>query len=127
MSSLEERRKIYNQSSINMGERELRKLRIETKDYFCKYEYELLDLVNKIPNWETYLTPKQCKIVSTYINVRNTTAVDIQLNLTNGVSWHTLFGSVKKDVSGEGGVYKKLKKVYEKLQYIESKKGITEK
>ena len=123
-STLEQRRAIYSRSAVAINQRELSKFRAETNDYFCRHEEELMALIQKIPNWQTYLTDKQLQVVQLYVSNPNTCAIDTQLKLANGVSWHTLFGTVK-DNKSTGGVLKKLKSVQKKLDDIAKKKRRT--
>lgn len=122
MSTLEQRKKYYQQSIIDAHKRSLMKARIEFNDSFCKDEEKLIELTEKLPNWQSYLTEKQLKILQLYISYRNTSAIDNQLKLTNGVSYHTLFGNNKNGKNVEGGVLKKLSKVYEIYLKIQNKK-----
>jgi hypothetical protein len=54
---------------------------------------KLLQLVEQIPNWESYLTPKQREVVEKYIKCLNACEVDYQLNLNMGTTQQRLFGS----------------------------------
>lgn len=119
--SIEQRKAVYKMAAIATNQRDLRKFRAETKDYYCKHEDELIKLVETVPNWQSYLTDKQLKIVELYINFRNTSAVDTHLSLTNGVTYHTLFGSMK-DNQKVGGVLKKLQNAQKMLQKINDRK-----
>ena len=117
MKDIQKRRSVYKKVLDNSYERDLLKFRAKTGDYFCKNEQDLLNLINTIPNWETYLTDKQLKVTQLYIGCRNATSVDIQVGLTTGVSYHTLFGCTKDGVH-VGGVLKKLKFVKHRLNEI---------
>jgi hypothetical protein len=121
--TLEQRKRVYAQSAIAMNKRHLQQFRIETKDYFCKYEGELVDLIEKIPNWESYLTEKQLDTVKLYLSLRNSSDVGKQLGLSGGGAYNILFGTVKNN-RVEGGVLKKLKNAYATLQKIEERKKI---
>jgi hypothetical protein len=121
MLTLEQRKAIYRKAADVINERNLQKFRVETKDYFCKYETELIDLTNKIANWQTYLTDKQLKILQLYLSYRNTSAVDNLLGITNGTTYRTLFGSIKNNQQ-IGGVFKKLRNVYNTLQIINDRR-----
>lgn len=121
MNDIQQRRNIYKKSIDNKCERDLIKFRVQTGDYFCKHEEELLNLINTIPNWETYLTDKQLQITKIYVGCRNTTNVDIHLGLTNGLAYHTLFGSIKNKTQ-VGGVLKKLQIVKQRLDMINKNK-----
>lgn len=54
---------------------------------------KLLQLVEQIPNWESYLTPKQREVAERYIKCLNACEVDYQLNLNLGTTQQRLFGS----------------------------------
>lgn len=54
---------------------------------------KLLELIEKVPNWETYLTPKQREVATLYIKCLNACEVDYQLKLNYGTTHQRLFGS----------------------------------
>jgi len=54
---------------------------------------KLLQLVETIPNWETYLTSKQREVAEQYIKCLNACEVDYQLKLNLGTTQQRLFGS----------------------------------
>ena len=117
--SLEERKVIYSNSIVSINDKELRKFKEYSNYKECKDESLLLKLIKDIPLWETYLTPKQVEITKIYIGCRNASAVDIHLNLSDGQTWHTLFG---KDKIESGGVLKKLKNVEKIMNSINKRK-----
>jgi hypothetical protein len=120
--SLEQRKNVYRQAGVAMGERTLKKFRLETNDYFCKHETELIDLTEKIPNWETYLTDRQVEIVKLYLNFRNVSDVTRKLGWRGNGVYNVLFGNYGKEREIKGGVLKKLRAVYQKLQEIQNKR-----
>jgi transcription-repair coupling factor (superfamily II helicase) len=122
MTTLEQRKKLYQQAAVATNKRDLSKFRAEINDYYCKYEDELTKLLETIPHWETHLTDKQLQITKLYVNYKNTCAIDTALKLANGVAYHTLFGSMKNEKQ-VGGVLKKLRNVNKVLQDIQKKKG----
>lgn len=126
MSSLEQRINVYKQAVFDINNRTMRKLRIESKDYFCKYETELVDLTNKIPHWQTYLTEQQTEIVILYLSLRNVSDVTKKLGWKGNSVYNVLFGNYKKgkDFEMKGGVLKKLREIYQKLLIIQNRKGV---
>ena len=78
----------------------------------------LLHLIEKIPNWETYLTDKQLEAAERYIKCLNACEVDYQLNLNTGTAQQRLFGS-----STSKGALGKLEEVIKRLE----KQGFFEK
>lgn len=126
--SIEERKNIYRQAAVEINNRTLRKIRIESNDYFCKYETELVELTEKIPNWETYLTDQQIEIVKLYLNLRNVSDVTRKLGWKGNGVYNVLFGNYSKgkDHEMKGGVLKKLRIVSQKLLEIQKRRGAKE-
>ena len=121
MTTLDQRKAVYQKAIISTNQRDLSKFRVEINDSYCKYEDELIKLFETIPNWQTYLTDKQLQISQLYINYKNTCAIDTHLKLANGVSYHTLFGSMKNEKQ-VGGVLKKLRNVVKVLETVKKRK-----
>ena len=103
----------YRNFSINFREQEHEKFRHEIKDTTSKYEYQLLNLIKKVPLWETHLNERQTEIVKMFITTKNASMVDEYLKLSTGTAWHTLFGK-----QGNSGVLGKLKKIDKKLNEL---------
>ncbi|MFW6007958.1 MAG: hypothetical protein ACOCP8_01725 [archaeon] len=122
------KKSVYAAATREINEREMRKIRSSSYEHNCRHEDELIKLIKEIPNWGTYLTKKQYVITKLFISYRNTSAIDLQLKLTNGVSWHTLFGTTKAGSKKvEGGVLKKLRYVKQILNKIKKQKNTTKK
>ena len=78
------------------------------------YNHErLLFLINKIPNWETYLTDKQLEATKLYLSTFNATLVDIKLNLSTSTAYARIFGG-----SNSKGALGKLEEAYSKLDKL---------
>lgn len=122
--SLQQRKNLYGKAVVDNGERNLKELRIKSNDYFCKYEIELIELTNNIPNWESYLTDQQVKILKLYLNYRNVSDVTHELGWQGNSVYNILFGNYQKgkDYEMKGGILKKLRSVNEKLIKIRGKK-----
>ena len=85
----------------------------------------LLYLIEKIPNWETYLTDKQLEAAERYIKCLNACEVDYQLNLNVGTTQQRLFGS-----STSKGALGKLEEVVKRLEkqgFFDKQKAIKQK
>lgn len=85
----------------------------------------LLKLVEIIPNWETYLTPKQLEVMQKYITCLNASEVDYQLNFNIGTTQQRLFGS-----STSKGAFGRLEEVVKRLEkqgYFEKQETILKK
>lgn len=91
---------------------------------------KLLDLIEKVPNWETYLTPKQREVAILYIKCLNACEVDYQLKLNNGTTHQRLFGSsTSKGAIGRLEEISKLlkEKPIREKQVKDNKKAISKK
>jgi hypothetical protein len=71
----------------------------------------LLKLIEIIPNWETYLTPKQLEATECYIKCLNASEVDYRLNFSSGTAQQRLFGS-----STSKGALGKLEEIVKRLE-----------
>lgn len=80
---------------------------------------KLLQLVEQIPNWESYLTPKQREVAEKYIKCLNACEVDYQLNLNMGTTQQRLFGSSTS--KGALGRLEEIGKHFEQTGYFDKK------
>lgn len=83
----------------------------------------LLNLIEKIPHWETHLTDKQLEVTREFIVRMNVNEVDHQLKLKSGTSQNRIFGnnSTNKGAIGKltdvaskldnSGYFKKIEKI----------------
>ncbi len=117
MNNLEKRKLAYKNALIEINNSDL--LKVDKLNYYypCKDEQRLLYLIGKINNWENYLTVKQLEVARIYISTKNTHAIDTQLKLTNGTTYHRLFGSSKSQ-KVQGGALRKLEKIYKDLNIL---------
>jgi hypothetical protein len=83
---------------------------------------KLLQLTQMIPNWETYLTPKQLEVIQCYIKCLNASEVDYQLKLNSGTTQQRLFGSSTS--KGALGRLEEIVKIFEKQGYFEKQKKV---
>lgn len=75
----------------------------------CKHEIDLIILLKNKKNFMHLLTPLQQKIIKAWeFNNYNTNLTDLQLKLSQGYTYHTLFGW-KKNNTTYGGIYNKIK------------------
>lgn len=85
----------------------------------------LLKLIEIIPNWETYLTPKQHEAAERYIKCLNACEVDYQLNLSVGTTQQRLFGSSTS--KGALGRLEEIVKRLEKQGYFDKQEKLKQK
>lgn len=85
----------YGDSSLRAREVMIDKYKVDMNRNATDNGLRFLDLIHKVPNWETYLTPKQLEVARKYINCMNANEVDHQLRLNSGTTQQRLFGSGK--------------------------------
>ena len=100
----------YGDAAIKSAENYTRKILIELNKNITDSGLRLLHLVEIIPNWETYLTPKQLDATKKYIKCLNSSEVDYELGLSSGVAYNRLFGNSKSK-----GALGKLEEIYNLL------------
>lgn len=83
---------------------------------------KLLQLIQMIPNWETYLTSKQLEVMKCYIKCLNASEVDYQLKLNSGTTQQRLFGSSTS--KGALGRLEEIVKIFENQGYFEKQKKV---
>lgn len=79
-----------------------------------------IKLIGLIPNWETYLTPKQREAATRYIKCMNAYDVDYHLKLSSGTTHQRLFGS--KSSKGALGRLEEVYKILDNQGYYEDQK-----
>jgi len=87
----------------------------------------LLFLISHIPCWEVHLTKKQLESTKLYLSKLDTTLVDYELGLNNGVSYLRIFGSANSKSRGALGRLEKAYSRLEKLGYLKKKETPKEK
>jgi hypothetical protein len=114
------RKDLYTAASIRVREkmsRSIIKKNINVKDEAIKF----LKLTQTIPNWKSYLTEKQLEVVDYYLQVLNTSEVDSRFNLTEGTTYHRLFGTPS---TNHRGAYGKLLEVSKNIKNNKKKKTL---
>jgi hypothetical protein len=79
-------------------------------------EQRFLFLVEKIPNWELYLTDKQLECAKLYISGMSVTMIEDKLNLGRSTAYSRLFGNSDKTGIKSKGAMGKLEEIYTKLE-----------
>ena len=100
----------YGDAAVKSAENYANKVLIEINKNVTDSGLRLLHLIEIIPNWETYLTPKQLEATKKYVKCLNSSEVDYELNLSTGVAYNRLFGNSKNK-----GALGKLEDVYKIL------------
>ncbi len=100
----------YGDAAVKSAENYTNKILMQINKNITDSGLRLLHLVEVIPNWETYLTPKQLEATKKYIKCLNSSEVDYELNLSTGVAYNRLFGNKKNK-----GALGKLEEVYKIL------------
>ena len=119
MSTLEQRRAMYQQSTVKNSESFLKNVRQTDNERVCRHEGQLLSLIEKVENWESYLTDRQLQITKSFINHRSPASVDVQLSLKPSTAYKILFGPMNHSIVQ--GVTAKLQKIYDKQQKMKNK------
>jgi DNA-binding CsgD family transcriptional regulator len=119
ISTLEQRRSLYQQSVVKNSESFLKNVRQTDNERVCRHEGQLLGLIEKVENWQSYLTDRQLQITKSFINHRSPASVDVQLNLKPSTAYKILFGPMNHSIVQ--GVTAKLQKIYDKQQKLKNK------
>lgn len=111
----------YGDSSLRAREVMTAKYKLDMNKGATDNGLRFLELIHKVPNWETYLTPKQLEVARKYINCMNANEVDHQLKLNYGTTQQRLFGSGKSSKGAIGRLvdaHNKLESIgyYERLE-----------
>lgn len=114
----------YKNASLKIREEMSAKLKSNLNKNTTDSGLKFLKLIEVIPNWETYLTPKQLEAAKIYIRCLNTYEVDHQLKLTYGTTQQRLFGN--KTSKGALGRLIEVYKTLESNGYFEKQKKIKE-
>jgi len=101
----------YGEASLRAREHFSNKVKNQLNKNVTDYGLRFIKLTGLIPNWETYLTPKQREAALRYLRTMNAYDVDYQLKLSNGTTHQRLFGS--KTSKGAIG---RLEEVYKMLE-----------
>lgn len=101
----------YGDASLKAREYFSNKVKTQLNKNVTDYGKRFIKLTSEIPNWETYLTPKQLEVAIRYLKTMNAHEIDWQLKLTSGTTHQRLFGS--KTSKGAIG---RLEEVYKMLE-----------
>lgn len=110
----------YGEASLQAREYFASKVKRQLNKNVTDYGLRFIKLTTLIPNWETYLTPKQREAALRYIKCMNAYEVDYQLNLSLGTTHQRLFGN--KNSKGAIGRLEEVYKMLESNGYFEEKK-----
>lgn len=100
----------YGEASLNAREYFSNKVKNQLNKNATDYGLKFIKFTTAIPNWETYLTPKQREAAVIYLKTMNAYEVDHRLKLNNGTTHQRLFGS-----KSSKGAIGRLKEVYDML------------
>ena len=109
----------YGEASLRAREYFASKVKRQLNKNVTDYGLRFIKLTTLIPNWETYLTPKQREVALRYIKCMNAYEVDYQLNLNSGTTHQRLFGN--KTSKGAIGRLEEVYKMLESNGYFEEK------
>lgn len=103
----------YVEASLRVREDQAKRLRrqLDERDHVSHFGRRFVMLTNLIPNWETYLTPKQREAAVLYVKCLNTREVDYRLGLKPGMAYERLFGKRSSRYT-YGGAIRRLEDVY---------------
>lgn len=102
----------YAEASIRAHEYGAKKIHTQLQKNSTLLSTSFRKLTEEIENWELYLTEKQREVANEFIKCLSTTEVDRRLKLTEGSTYHRLFGSTGKSL----GAFGRLKQVQKMLQ-----------
>lgn len=102
----------YSEASIKAHEYGAKKIHTELQRNSTLLSTSFRRLTEEIENWELYLTEKQKEVAYEFLKCLSTTEVDRRLKLTEGSTYHRLFGSTGKSL----GAYGRLKQVQKMLK-----------
>lgn len=115
----------YGSAAIKSMENFSNKVLLEINKSLPDSGLKLLNLVEIIPNWETYLTDKQLESTKEYIKHLSASEVDYRLGLRIGTTQQRLFGTISS--KGALGRLEEIKDRLDKQGYFEHKKTATQK
>ena len=115
----------YGNAAIKSMEKFSNKVLLEINKSLPDSGLKLLNLVEIIPNWETYLTDKQLESTKEYIKHLSASEVDYRLGLRIGTTQQRLFGTISS--KGALGRLEEIKDRLDKQGYFEHKKTATQK
>lgn len=101
----------YGDNSLRARENIVSKLKSQMNKNVTDHGLRFLKLIEVIPNWETYLTPKQLEVARKYVTCLSAQEVDYQMKLNVGITQQRLFGG-----SGSKGALGKLEDAERKLR-----------
>lgn len=107
----------YSDASIKAYEYNSKRIKSNLQKNASTLSTAFRRLTEEIENWELYLTDKQKEVATVFLECLSTTEVDKRLKLTEGSTYHRLFGSTNNSI----GAYGRLKKVKEMLDEYQSK------
>lgn len=102
----------YAEASINAHEYGAKKVTSKLQKNASHLNTSFRRLTETIENWELYLTEKQREVAQEFLKCLSTSEVDRRLKLTEGSTYHRLFGATGKSV----GAFGRLKKVDQMLR-----------
>lgn len=108
-----DRRSVYSNFAVDVREKNANTVRSGLDKNFQTTIKKLMDLVQVVPNWETYLTDKQAEAVNLYMKNRDLNICDHKLGLTKGGTYTRIFGDKFNQHQGAIG---RLQKAYMGLQ-----------
>lgn len=108
----------YKEASLKANESISTKIKTQLNKSATDSGLRLLKLISIIPNWETYLTPKQREVAQKYVKCMSAYEVDHQLKLSYGTTQQRLFGN-NKTSKGALGRLEEVTKMLEDSGYFE--------
>lgn len=115
----------YGSAAIKSMEKFSNKVLLEINKSLPDSGLKLLNLIEIIPNWETYLTDKQLESTKEYIKHLSASEVDYRLGLRIGTTQQRLFGTISS--KGALGRLEEIKDRLDKQGYFEHKKTAIQK
>lgn len=112
----------YGNAAIKSMERFSNKVLLEINKSLPDSGLKLLNLIEVIPNWETYLTDKQLESTKEYIKQLSASEVDYKLGLRTGTTQQRLFGTITS--KGALGRLEEIKDRLDKQGYFDHKKNV---
>jgi DNA-binding phage protein len=110
----------YGEAALKAREHFASKVTKQLNKNVTDYGLRFIKLIGLIPNWETYLTPKQREAAQRYIKCMNAYDVDYHLKLSSGTTHQRLFGS--KTSKGALGRLEEVYRMLENNGYYEEQK-----
>ncbi|MNB73735.1 hypothetical protein D3C81_649850 [compost metagenome] len=112
----------YSAASIRVRDKMADKVRVPLQKNITDDTRRFVKLTKEVPNWKTYLTDKQLEVVDLYLKLLSSTEVDYQMRLTEGTTYHRLFGSKSRGNLAAYGVLKRVHRALEKEKKEKEKK-----